>query len=132
MTDLSEQDWKLVERLTKKLLARTRLNNIAGRIGTIEEDVASILQCLRPGDVFMGNVVMPTTHPDGGTLDNLIGKYVRDIAELSDRTSPADQPEMMLITQKEMADTLRLFFVDAHKIVSCDTVIRNGKGGGGE
>lgn len=36
----------------------------------------------------------------------VIGEIVRDIAELSDRQSPADQPDMMLVTAEELQNIL--------------------------
>lgn len=33
---------------------------------------------------------------------------VRDVAELPDRTSPEDQPEMMMVTSEELLDIVRV------------------------
>lgn len=39
-------------------------------------------------------------------LDSWINSIVRDVAELPDRTSPDEQPEMMLVTDKELRDII--------------------------
>lgn len=36
-------------------------------------------------------------------LDTLAEKITRDVCELPDRTSPEDQPEMLLVTADELA-----------------------------
>lgn len=42
----------------------------------------------------------------------LAEKLSRDVAELSDRTSPDDQPDMMLVTEKELT-ALAAALIDA-------------------
>jgi hypothetical protein len=46
-----------------------------------------------------------TTTP-GYTVDALATAIVRDVAELPDRTSPDDQPEMMLVTSDELRNII--------------------------
>lgn len=36
------------------------------------------------------------------TKDQIAAQIVRDVAELPDRTSPDDAPEMMLVTREEL------------------------------
>jgi hypothetical protein len=40
---------------------------------------------------------------------NVIEKIVRDVAELPDRTSPADQPDMMLVSADELRTILERY-----------------------
>jgi hypothetical protein len=39
-------------------------------------------------------------------IENWIDSIVRDVAELPDRNSPDDQPEMMLVSDKELRDII--------------------------
>jgi hypothetical protein len=39
--------------------------------------------------------------------DGQVDRIIRDVAELPDRTSPEDQPEMMLVTAAELAAILK-------------------------
>lgn len=39
-------------------------------------------------------------------FDNFVAGIVRDVAELPDRTSPADQPDMMLVTSAELTEII--------------------------
>lgn len=55
----------------------------------------------------------PTSSPpqQGGELSEFIGReLVQYVAELSDRTSPEDQPLMMLATAEELEAGIRLAF----------------------
>lgn len=40
-------------------------------------------------------------------LEHIVAGVVRDVAELPDRTSPGDQPEMMLVSSDELGDIVR-------------------------
>jgi len=42
----------------------------------------------------------------------LIEDIIRDIAELPDRTSPADQPDMMLVSADELRGILMFYLSD--------------------
>lgn len=44
------------------------------------------------------------------TIDNLIDSIVRDVAELPDRNSPDDQPEIMLVTDTELRTIIQFHF----------------------
>lgn len=48
-------------------------------------------------------------------FDKFVAGIVRDVAELPDRTSPADQPEMMLVTQDELSEIIRRALCEAAK-----------------
>lgn len=39
-------------------------------------------------------------------MSGLIDDIIQDVAELPDRTSPADQPEMMLVSAEELRSIL--------------------------
>lgn len=45
-------------------------------------------------------------------VTNLISRFILDVAELPDRTSPDDWPEAMLITGPELEEMLRTFAAD--------------------
>ncbi len=42
-----------------------------------------------------------------GMTDRVVDQIVRDVAELPDRTSPEDQPDMMLVTADELTLIVR-------------------------
>ncbi len=46
----------------------------------------------------------------------LIEEFIRDVAELPDRTSPEDWPEAMLITGAELKAFLESFIFDYERI----------------
>lgn len=43
----------------------------------------------------------------GALLDRLAGKVIQEVSELPDRTSPEDQPEMMLVSADELRGIVR-------------------------
>ncbi len=40
-------------------------------------------------------------------IENVITRVLQDVAELPDRTSPADEPDVMFVTAKELEAILR-------------------------
>lgn len=58
------------------------------------------------GSFFERPIDVPTLRrrltADKGTPMNTIEKIIRDIAELPDRTSPDDHPDMMFVTAEEL------------------------------
>lgn len=45
-------------------------------------------------------------------IQSLVETFIRDVAELPDRSSPADWPEAMLATGEELDELLRTFAAD--------------------
>lgn len=45
-------------------------------------------------------------------LDAWMSNIIREVAELPDRTSPSDQPEMMLVTSAELKEILTVGLQD--------------------
>lgn len=71
-----------------------------------DEDVIALAEVLTD----IGNDAEVDGPPSAGAdLTGLIEHYVCELAELPNRTSPADQPDMLLVSPNELRKTLRIF-----------------------
>lgn len=53
-------------------------------------------------DIPFGNKPSPTRHAVSIMKQRVMDDIVREVAELPDRTSPEDRPDMMLVTADEL------------------------------